>query len=1044
MIQFGGESVIPMKDKLSTILDNRSNNTLLNALKTLLSLSQKMDIATGTFEIGSLLALYPFWQELDEFRIIMGDETTRRTKNELVESLKLSSNENLEFEKVRDDRLEGLAAVRQSIANQNIAIRVYTRAKFHAKAYLMEANENSPVDFALVGSSNFTRPGLTKNVELNLFTTDQIHIQALREWYDKMWEEAEDVSAELLRVIDPHLREYTPFVVYAKALQEYFAGREKLQDEWEATESVIYPLLSQYQKDGYHRSLQIAEEWGGVLVCDGVGLGKTFIGMMVLERCICEGKRVLMIVPKSAEQSVWLSNINRFLAPRYRRFFKELFDLKRHTDFGREGTISEEDLEYYAEFKDVIIIDEAHHFRNPNANRGKLLKRLAANKQLFMITATPINNKLDDLYHLINYSAQDNADHFSRIGIHNLRKHFIEADKRIEEEHENEDIAGAVDAEDFLRTDQLLRNVLIQRSRKYVKESEGLEENAPLFPERQLPRVIRYSLKSVYETLYGELKEAFDRYNPFLTLAIYNTSAYHKDPDKQTAQSQRQVIALIRVLLLKRLESSFKAFEASVEDLLAKMADFLRRHNPELFEAWNMTNRRWWSIVQEHIRQRLEIEEDRDTKEHEEEDDIPDEENDFNPEEHDMQRLLEDVQDDMELLTSFLSKIYRRFYIRGKEGIEEDPSRDDKVKQLIRYLKEDKILKGRKVVIFTEFRDTARYTAQQLRDAGFKRMEQIDSGRKIDREVVIKRFAPYYNCDDTEKDLFGDTELTRHLKDQIDLLISTDVLSEGLNLQDAALVINYDLHWNPVRLMQRIGRVDRRLDPAKEEALNRPPALAGKIYFWNFLPPDEIEDLLHLKQRLDGKIVRINKTLGIEGALLTPDDPEMSLKEFNERYEGRETIEELMNLERQRLAQENPELWEDLNHLPRRLFSGKVAGEGVEPIVNREGELVFSLEAELTPGIFCAYRMPALQEGTLGEVRWYFREAETGEIHEQLSRCWAAIRCHPETPRKVEHGVSGLVEARKEIEKHIKNTYLKATQAPIGAKPTLIAWMEIV
>ncbi len=426
-----------------------------------------MDIATGTFEIGSLLALDPFWQELESFRIIMGDETTRRTKNELVEALKLVSNESLEVEKVRDDRLEGLAAVRAAIANQEITIRVYTRAKFHAKAYLMEAGENSPVDFALVGSSNFTRPGLTKNIELNLFTTDQIHIQALRDWYDKMWDEAEDVSAELLRVIEPHLKEYIPFVVYAKALQEYFAGREKLQDEWEANESVIYPLLSQYQKDGYHRALQIAEEWGGVLICDGVGLGKTFIGMMVLERCICEGKRVLMIVPKSAEKSVWMSKskgINRFLAPRYRRFFKELFDLKRHTDFGREGTISEEDLEYYAEFKDVIIIDEAHHFRNPNANRGKLLKRLAANKQLFMITATPINNKLDDLYHLINYSAQDNADHFARIGIHNLRKHFIEADKRIEEQHDDEDITGAVDAEDFLRTDQLLRNVLIQRS----------------------------------------------------------------------------------------------------------------------------------------------------------------------------------------------------------------------------------------------------------------------------------------------------------------------------------------------------------------------------------------------------------------------------------------------------------------------------------------------------------------------------------------------------------------------------------------------------
>jgi hypothetical protein len=667
---------------------------------------------------------------------------------------------------------------------------------------------------------------------------------------------------------------------------------------------------------------------------------------------------------------------------------------------------------------------------------------LAAGKQLFMLTATPINNELDDLYHLINYSAQNRADYFASIGIHNLRKHFIDADNRIEEQHSTKDINEAVDAVDFLHTDHLLQNVLIQRSRKYVKESEGIGQDAPLFPERQLPQVIRYSLKSVYQTLYGEIKEAFDRDNPFLTLAIYNTSVYHKDPDEQTAQYQRQIIALIRVLLLKRLESSFKSFEASVEDLLAKMADFLRRYSPELFEAWQTTNRRWWSIVQAHIQERLEIEEDKEAKA-EEEDNLPDDENDFKPEEHDMERLLQDLQEDMELLTIFLSKIYRRFYVKGQEGSLEDPSRDDKVKQLIHYLQEEPILEGRKVVIFTEFRDTARYVARQLRDAGFKRMEQIDSGRRMDREVVIKRFAPYYNCDDTDEDLYGETELIRYLKDPIDLLISTDVLSEGLNLQDSSLIINYDLHWNPVRLMQRIGRVDRRLDPVKEEALNRPSDLAGKIYFWNFLPPDEIEELLHLRQRLDGKIVRINQTLGIEGALLTPDDPDMSLKEFNEHYEGKETVEELMNLERQRLAQENPELWKKLNQLPRRLFSGKVAGDGFEPIVNREGERVSSLQAPLTPGVFCAYRMPAFREETLGEVRWYFRESEGGEIHENLPRCWAAIRCLSHTTRKVEQGVDGLVEARKAIEKHIRNTYLKATQAPMAEKPTLIAWLEI-
>jgi len=444
----------------------------------------------------------------------------------------------------------------------------------------------------------------------------------------------------------------------------------------------------------------------------------------------------------------------------------------------------------------------------------------------------------------------------------------------MEGQHPQTDVIELAENEDFLRTDDLLKHILIQRSRSYVKNSEG-GGDGPLFPERQRPHVVNYSLKTVYETLYGEIKEAFDRKNPFLSLAIYNTSAYHKDPDKRTAEYQKLVIALIRTLLLKRLESSFKAFEASVEDLLAKMARFLRYYSPELFEAWDKTNRRWWKLVQDHITERLERNEAE--TENEEEDDVPDFAEDFDPEQHNMDKLLADVQEDMEQLTNFLSKIYRRFYVKGKEGEEEDPEKDDKLQKLLHHLKGDEILKDQKVIIFSKFRDTARYLARQLQAAGLKELEQVDSGRNVNnREMIIKRFAPYYNCAETDKDLLGETELSKCLDNPIDILISTDVLSEGLNLQDASLIINYDLHWNPVRLMQRIGRVDRRLNPEIEEMIDRPPHLKGKVYFWNFLPPNELEDILHLKQRLDGKILRINRTLGIEGALLTPDDPDMA------------------------------------------------------------------------------------------------------------------------------------------------------------------------
>jgi len=541
-------------------------------------------------------------------------------------------------------------------------------------------------------------------------------------------------------------------------------------------------------------------------------------------------------------------------------------------------------------------------------------------------------------------------------------------------------------------------------------------------------------------------------------LAIYNTSAYHKDPDKQKAEFQKLLIGLIRTLLLKRLESSFKAFEASIEDLLAKMAAFLKYYSPELFEAWDTSNRRWWKLVQEHIDQRLERNEA--GTEDEEEDDVPDFAIDFNREEHDMDRLLADVQEDMKLLTEFLSKIYRRFY--SKEGEEEDPVKDEKLQKLIDLLKTDELLKNQKVLIFTEFRDTARYLARQLKNTGLKNIEQVDSGRNVkNREDVIKRFAPYYNCFNIDKDLLGQTELSKALDNPIDILITTDVLSEGLNLQDACLIINYDLHWNPVRLMQRIGRVDRRLNPETEAIIDRPENLKEKIYFWNFLPPKELEELLHLKKKLDGKILRINKTLGIEGQLLSPDDPDMALKLFNERYEGKESIEELMNLERQRLEKEMPEFWQTLDRLPRRLFSGKNSADGFGSILNQKGDQIAHLQANGSKGVFACYRMPTIigpaakdltevkydkaepEKEQTAEVRWYFFNADDGKVTEELQQTWTAVRCSKDTKRIVQQGVTKLAPARKAIEKHIKNTYLKDVQAPIGAKPILIGWMEI-
>lgn len=1003
--------------QIPTIIDNIEGNTLLKALETLLIKSVNLDIATGTFEIGAFLSLGKTWQHLDGIRILMCDETSERTKEHLVEALEKITNESLEYIKEKDDTLRGLADVQNAIRQGKIVVRIYDSAKFHAKLNLMEAEDSSPVNFATFGSSNFTLPGLTQNVELNTFTTDTTHIDELRDWYNERWEEGSEVKAELLRTIQRHLKEHPPFTIYAKALHAYFEGREKPVDDWEENESVIYRTLSQYQKDGYHAALQIADTWNGALICDGVGSGKTYIGLMILERALRENKRVLLITPKSVAESVWNSQIDRLLRSKYDLFLEETYHIKFHTDLGRKEGIEEKQLEYFHEHKDVIIIDEAHHFRNPSSNRGKLLMELAKDKELYLLTATPINNSLDDIYHLINYFAQNDRGHFTDIGVHNFRTYFREIEKRLE--NEGMEITEQAEEDDLLRQDPLLKQVLIQRSRKYIKDVEIESGEQILFPARVIEPTVDYSLRRVYRTLYDELQNAFDQDDPFLNLAIYNTVKYHRNPERRIEQREKQIIGLIRTLVLKRLESSWRSFEVTVENLLFKMAKWLEKYAPERFEEWKTRNQESWGVTQAHIMKRLEENGIRQPEPSEEEDNIAslETEDDFIPEAHDLDSLFDDVVDDMNFLTQLLSKIYSVFYA-DEVGGEPETEKDDKLQQLLSLLK---TAPYEKRLIFTEFCDTARYLKAQLKKAGITDIEQIDSRRKVNREEIIERFSPYYN---------GKTQFQSG--DPVNTLITTDVLAEGLNLQDASVIINYDLHWNPVRLMQRIGRLDRRLDADTEAKLNRTDPT---VHVWNFLPPEELEDILRLRRRVDGKILRISRTLGIEGKFVSPDDDNKTLRLFNERYDGTESIEELMNLERQRISEAHPKLWEQLPNLPKRLFSCKDVSVEPPPMHNRDSELI-PLKRVGDVGVFCCYRMPNK------EIKWYFYDIENDAVVDDVRYIWPDVRCDLETSRYIGAGPGGLKDALKKVEKHIQR-YLMQIQAPIGKKPKLIAWLEI-
>lgn len=521
-------------------------------------------------------------------------------------------------------------------------------------------------------------------------------------------------------------------------------------------------------------------------------------------------------------------------------------------------------------------------------------------------------------------------------------------------------------------------------------------------------------------------ENAFTRANPLFTLPMYYPLAWYTGPDKSIDPleqgRQQQVVGLIRTNYLKRFESSVAAFELSCDRLLQKLLAFIEKHSDtdvekRKLEKWKSAN----TEVLGYVRQReLELWGE-DGEDVEDDDIVPQEMLDtverLDRKDYDVSAMLAETYRDLDQLIHFIGEA-RKF----------KPKNDDKLQKLLRLLK-SKELVGQKVLIFTEFADTARYLKQQLDLAGIECTAQVDSASKANRADVIQRFSPYYNGSSS-------LALAEEDRSEIRVLISTDVLSEGLNLQDASRMINYDIHWNPVRLMQRIGRVDRRMNPEVEQRLVADhSALAssrGKVSFWNFLPPDELNAILTLYTKVTQKTLLISRTLGIEGKkLLTPEDDYDALKEFNHAYEGTRTAIEDMHLEYQALLQADSGLESRLARLPGATFSG------------------LKRPAKGSRGVFFCYALPALDKEAgefteaAGTTRWYLYDLDRDAILEEPGEIVTSIRSKPDTPRSCTTEERTLVELRAKVEKHIKNRYLKRVDAPVGVKPALRCWMEL-
>lgn len=1018
-------------------------------------LSQRIDIATGYFEIGALLVLKGGWKKVDKIRLLMGDEVSMRTAQAFDKGLRLMTGRldgSLNAEKVKNDFLEGVPAVVEAIQAGKLECRVYRKDKFHAKAYITHGRSAVVGSFALVGSSNFTVPGLTDNIELNV----QIRgadVGLLQEWYERHWEEAQDVSADVLKIIEKHTVLRSPYEIWIKALHELFHGEALTPDVWDRTQSKLFPELDRYQQDAYRNLLSIAKTYGLAFLCDGVGLGKTFAGLMLIERFVVhEGKRVVLFAPKAAREDVWDVKVAKYLDDLNSGFVN--FKSFNHTDLQRVGKIQKE-IELTLRDADVVIIDEAHNFRNPGGrgtgrkqeSRYRRLQRYVSSgsgrKQVFMLTATPVNNSIHDFRHMIEIFSGEDMKYFQpTLGISSLRRHFIDLEKKLLGKGQEGDLFDIETAEDedkaelALAMDRIFHALVVQRSRAYVRESQiQVAGDKALFPERLSPVVAEYGLKKTYGKLLAELEKAFNKQNPLFVLGVYNPLAYFKGPRESTDAAnleegrQKQVVTLIRTQFLKRFESSAAAFKMSCLRLLKKLFAWAEvhaeGHDKKRLDRFKSKHAALIDDVEAHQHDLFSDEADEDEVEPFLTEEMLAEVERLDRGEYEVGDLIDDCIDDMEQLAVFLDMVK-----------DVTPKKDDKLQALIKLLKTDKVLKNQKLILFTEFADTARYLEQELKAAGIQGIERIDGkSTQKRRSQVIRRFSPYYN--DTSR-----AGLKSDGLEEIRVLIATDVLSEGLNLQDATRLINYDLHWNPVRLMQRIGRTDRRLDPKVEKAILRDDpdqkAVRGTTQFWNFLPPEELNELLSLFSRVTQKTVVISRSFGIEGKkLLSPDDDFDPVKEMNERFDGVMSEVEKLRLEYDQLRDEHPELIEAAATLPSKAFSGRKSVDG-------------------QARVFFCHRIPrpdaTLVEVELGQPRWSLAagytvwtevtldpEASTNDVGAIAPR----IRCEADERRVTKLAKSKLKALREQVEKDLVKLHLRPLQAPVGVSPSLLCWMEL-
>jgi ERCC4-related helicase len=959
----------------------------------------QLSIVTGYFTVGALAYLSKATKDkIAEYKFIIGDIVSFDIDKDRVLDL---LNENITIEaslKLNKVAQEAVAFLELD----KVTAKTLEPNFCHAKAYLYKHNDEDPQkDFYITGSSNLTEAGIglktTNNVELNIasFGSDSQYNE-LMTWFKSLWSRPQahlyktvidgngtvnkiPFKQYLIDIIKKIFMEYSPKQLYYKVLFQLFGDElllEKDNPEFvrqigRLENTVIYNALYEFQQKGVLSLIKMLQKYNGAILADAVGLGKTWTALGVMKFYQLQGREVILICPKKLQHNwrIYQKNQNsKFENDQFEYFLRFHTDL---TDDLMEKYHDRADKMFTNDKPKLFVIDESHNLRNDKSKRYNFLVEQILSKnedvKVLMLSATPINNSLLDIRNQFKLIVGGNPKGFEEsLDIKNIDYTFRAAQKIFNEwTQESEPKIGEfikkLSPDFFKLTDSLT----VARTRKMIA---GHQDDLK-FPKKEQPINIRVTPKQIGNI--ESFKELFDHFPPMLSgyqPSFYVNKSEETDILHDEKQRDRFLVTMMYILLVKRLESSWASFYSTVKNILAHHQNALDKilayQKDKKETGWDEASLTLFD--DDDILAKIEnftLGKKRKTL-------LMDIDRSGN-----IDNYKKDLKADIEALRSlksnleqFDSKIAKEIQKPNNHG-SEDKKLEKLIAEIIKKRQAGKNSGNVKVLIFTVYKDTALYLFNQLTARGFNNVAAVsgDTSRVWNEESdtknyepILERFAPFTKLFKEKEWAFvpsgkelslnaqfhewqtwiaqNDKRTYAKLQNPIDILIATDALSEGQNLQDCDMVINYDIHWNPVRVIQRMGRIDRLGSPNET------------IFGINFWPSDDIDFYLNLKSRIEQRMA-VMKLAGSEVHLDFTDtfkqiaeDENLEQKQTNKMLKQMATSWEEIESEksfgfddfsletfRQELLDELRKKENFYKSLPNGIYTGFKAIEGICP-----------------------------------------------------------------------------------------------------------------